>query len=84
MIIPRHAAASVSERKSNLASNIDQSGNSDVDVKINMQVDTMPIAFAVLGLALANNQLTEPQYQTAINQLVEATNTYQNTQKHVK
>ncbi|MDR7076796.1 hypothetical protein J2Y03_001819 [Neobacillus niacini] len=55
--------------KSENINTIGQSGNSDVDVKVDVFVDTTPIAFAILTSLLATNQLTVEQYNEAIRRL---------------
>lgn len=37
---------------------IGQSGNSDVDVYVNIEIDTKPIAYALLSSLLATKQIT--------------------------
>ena len=52
---------------------IGQSGNSDVDVYVNIEVDTKPIAYAMLSSLLATKQITRSQYEEAIRNLKELT-----------
>ncbi|TYR81543.1 hypothetical protein FZC66_06805 [Priestia megaterium] len=50
-------------------SEINDSGNSDVDVSVNVNVDTMPIAFVMLYSLLAANQITNEEFNKALEQL---------------
>lgn len=50
---------------------IRQSGNSDVDVSV--QVDTTPIAFAMLCSLLATKQLSNEEFESAVRKLEELT-----------
>lgn len=68
--------SSFNDIQSNLSSSIDRSGNSDVDVNVIVQVDTMPIALAVLCLSLANKQLTRQEFESAVEELIEVTRQY--------
>ncbi|GAA0323868.1 hypothetical protein GCM10008967_12990 [Bacillus carboniphilus] len=52
-------------------SRINQSGNSDVDVNVKVEVDTKPIAYALLVSLLSTNQLSRSQFNEAVNQLDE-------------
>jgi hypothetical protein len=55
-------------------SSIDHSGNSDVDVNVNVQVDTTPIAFAILCSLLATGQFSNEEFELAVRKLEELTN----------
>ncbi|MED4400827.1 hypothetical protein [Metabacillus fastidiosus] len=66
------------------SSYINRSGNSDVDVNIDIQLDTMPIALALLCLSFANKQLTRKQFEAAVEELVEVTDRYKKGQKKRK
>lgn len=55
--------------KSENINTIGQSGNSDVDVKVDVFVDTTPIAFAILTSLLATNQMTVEEFNEAIRRL---------------
>jgi hypothetical protein len=57
-------------------SQIGHSGNSDVDINVNVQVDTMPIAFAILCSLLATKQLTNEEFDLAIRKLEVLSNNY--------
>jgi hypothetical protein len=57
-------------------SQIGHSGNSDVDVNVNIQVDTMPIAFAILCSLLATKQLTNEEFESAVRKLETLSNHY--------
>jgi predicted negative regulator of RcsB-dependent stress response len=48
---------------------IGQSGNSDVDVQVEVFVDTTPIAFAILTSLLATKQLTVEEFNEAVRRL---------------
>ncbi|SHT26976.1 Uncharacterised protein [Mycobacteroides abscessus subsp. abscessus] len=61
-----------SDLDSNQAS-IGHSGNSDVDVHVNIEVDTRPIAYAVLCSLLATKQLSQIEFETAVKKLEELT-----------
>lgn len=50
-----------------VSSAIDYSGNSDVDIEI--IVDTMPIAYAMLSTLLATGQMSEFEFKRAVRQL---------------
>ncbi|MBT2618650.1 hypothetical protein [Bacillus sp. ISL-78] len=50
---------------------ITQSGNSDVNVHIKINVDVKPIAFAVLYSLLAKEQLTKDEFELALKKLDE-------------
>lgn len=67
--------ASTQSPQSNKSS-IDSSGNSDVNVDANIQVDTIPIAFAVLYYLLATKQLSHEEFEYALRKLLETTNKY--------
>ncbi|WP_142384809.1 hypothetical protein [Bacillus sp. M6-12] len=45
---------------------IGHSGNSNVDVHVSVEVDTRPIAYAMLCALLASNQLSNQQFETAV------------------
>ncbi|MED4530613.1 hypothetical protein [Metabacillus fastidiosus] len=66
------------------SSYINRSGNSDVDVNVNVEIDTMPIALALLCLSFANKQLTRKQFEAAVEELVEVTDRYKKGQKKRK
>ncbi|MCR6596183.1 hypothetical protein NFC80_06010 [Bacillus halotolerans] len=70
-IIPinRHAA----EMPKN-GSVIENSGNSEVHIDIH--IDTMPIAFAILCSALAAKQMTKEEFDTAYTQLLKMKNVH--------
>lgn len=55
---------------------IKNSGNSEVHIDIH--IDTMPIAFAILCSALAAKQMSKEEFYTAYNQLREMNNGYHN------
>ncbi|WP_256241582.1 hypothetical protein [Bacillus sp. V3B] len=53
---------------------IGHSGNSDVDLKVDINVDTTPIGFAILCSLLATEQMNNEQFQISIQKLEELTN----------
>ena len=55
--------------KSENINTIGQSGNSDVDVQIEVFVDTTPIAFAILSSLLATKQMTPTEFNEAVRRL---------------
>ncbi|KAA0546571.1 hypothetical protein FZW96_15115 [Bacillus sp. BGMRC 2118] len=50
-------------------SNIGQSGNSDVDVNVNIEIETISIAYAMLCSMWARNQMTDVEFDRALNKL---------------
>lgn len=52
---------------------IKESGNSDVDVNVQIQVDTKPIAFAILCSLLATKQMSNEEFELAILRLEKLT-----------
>lgn len=52
---------------------IGQSGNSDVDVYVNIEIDTKPIAYALLSSLLATKQITRFEFEEAIKNLEKLT-----------
>ncbi|MDE3838686.1 hypothetical protein C0966_04695 [Bacillus methanolicus] len=50
-------------------SQVAHSGNSDVNVHVNIQVDVTPIAFAVLYSLLATKQLSNEEFELALKKL---------------
>lgn len=54
-------------------SSIGKSGNSDVDVNVNVIVDTTSIAFAYLCSMLATKKMTNDEFETAVQKLEEMT-----------
>lgn len=59
-----------SETRSNQSS-VSQSGNSDVKIHINIQIDVKPIAFAYLYSLLAGQQISNEDFEQAIKRLKE-------------
>ncbi|MGP7816352.1 hypothetical protein [Niallia sp. 01092] len=80
----RTKESSFNDIRSNLSSSVNQSGNSDVDVNVNIQIDTMPIALSLLCLSFANKQLTRQEFESAVNELVEMTNRYKESEGKIK
>ncbi|MGF7534121.1 hypothetical protein AAGG74_10490 [Bacillus mexicanus] len=56
---------------------VKNSGNSEVHIDIH--IDTMPIAFAILCSALAAKQMSKEEFDTAYHQLLEMKNTHSST-----
>jgi hypothetical protein len=57
---------------------IGESGNSDVDVNVVVEVDTMPIAFAILIAQWSSKQLSDKDFGRAIRKLEELTEQHTN------
>lgn len=55
------------------SANIGHSGNSDVDVQVTIEVDTRPIAYALLCSMLATKQLSQSEFETAVKKMEELT-----------
>ncbi|PLR96794.1 hypothetical protein [Bacillus sp. T33-2] len=55
-------------------STIGHSGNSDVDVNVQVHVDTMAIAYAILCAMLGTNRMTNSEFESAVQKLEELTN----------
>lgn len=55
--------------KSENINTIGQSGNSDVDVRVDVFVDTTAIAFAILTSLLATKQMTNEEFEIAVKRL---------------
>ncbi|RFU65327.1 hypothetical protein [Peribacillus glennii] len=62
---------------------IGHSGNSDVDIQLNVQVDTRPIAYAILCSLLATKQMTNEEFSAAVQKMDELT-PYQTSAKNHK
>jgi hypothetical protein len=52
---------------------IGQSGNSDVDLKVDVNIDTTAIGFAMLCSLFATGQMTNEQFHIAVRKLEELT-----------
>ncbi|KKK38240.1 hypothetical protein WQ57_09925 [Mesobacillus campisalis] len=52
---------------------IGNSGNSDIDLNVEVKVDTTAIGFAVLCTLLATGQMNELQFQEAVRKMEELT-----------
>ncbi|OLN22987.1 hypothetical protein BTO30_06950 [Domibacillus antri] len=52
---------------------IGESGNSDVDVNVVVKVDTMPIAFAMLCSLWSSKQLSDEDFERAVERLEKLT-----------
>lgn len=63
---PRNQEIAHSE---NNAAKIGNSGNSDVDIHVHVEVDTKSIAYAMLCSLLATKQLTNSEFEEALNKL---------------
>lgn len=57
-------------------SQVAHSGNSDVNIHINIQVDVKPIALAILYSLLAKNQLSNEEFELALRKLEEYKSKY--------
>jgi hypothetical protein len=75
----RSKESSFNNNRSKLSSSVDHSGNSDVDVNVNIQVDTMPIALSLLCLSL-----TRQEFEAAVENLVEVTNRYKESDRKIE
>jgi hypothetical protein len=62
-------------------STINQSGNSDVDVNVSVEVDTMPIALAILCQAYIKKELTNQQLESAVDKLLDLTDRYRDKKR---
>lgn len=67
----------INEVKADVSSAVNHSGNSDVDVKVHVNLDTMPIALALLCLSYANKQISEQQFSEAVEKLLDVHHQYQ-------
>ncbi|NMD69278.1 hypothetical protein HHO41_03185 [Bacillus sp. DNRA2] len=67
----------INEVKADVSSAVNHSGNSDVDVKVHVNLDTMPIALALLCLSYANKQITQQQFSEAVEKLMDVHHHYQ-------
>lgn len=76
--------SSLKEIKANVSSAINHSGNSDVDVSVNVQMDTMPIALSLLSLSLANKQISREEFEQAVEELIRINNQYKNSNSKMK
>jgi hypothetical protein len=54
---------------------VNQSGNSHVNVNVNVEVDTKAIAYAMLCSSLARKELTNDEFEFALNKLEELVQT---------
>ncbi|WP_081485636.1 hypothetical protein [Bacillus methanolicus] len=63
---------------------VNQSGNSDVDVNVKVNIDTMPIALALLCQSFANKQLTKEEFEIAVKKLLELTDKYRESKNEKK
>ncbi|KAB2333956.1 hypothetical protein [Bacillus mesophilum] len=55
--------------ENNLKTVIERSGNSDVDLTVNVDIDTTPIAYGILCSIFAKGDLTELELEKAIQKL---------------
>ncbi|MTH53424.1 hypothetical protein GKZ89_08340 [Bacillus mangrovi] len=63
----RHGKKYPSAGEIHQLASVNHSGNSDVDV--NVEVDTMPIAFALMYNMYASNQMSKEQFDEGIKKL---------------
>ncbi|WP_318503789.1 hypothetical protein [Bacillus sp. T3] len=64
------------EVKTNTSSSVDHSGNSDVDVNVNVELDMMPIALSLLCLSLVNKQISQQEFEFAVEKLITVNDQY--------
>ncbi|MGG0739205.1 hypothetical protein [Niallia taxi] len=57
---------------------INKSGNSDVDVYVNVEIDTKPIAHAILCTLLATRKISKKDFEEALANLEEITKNHKN------
>ncbi len=76
--------SSLKEIKANVSSAINHSGNSDVDINVHVQMDTMPIALSLLSLSLANKQISREEFEQAVEELIKINNDYKNSDSKMK
>lgn len=57
--------------RNDVRSTIDYSGNSDVDIEVN--VDTTPIAYAMLVTLLATKQISDYEFKKSVRRLEDLT-----------
>ncbi|WP_437833275.1 hypothetical protein ACQRXC_21105 (plasmid) [Niallia taxi] len=57
---------------------INKSGNSDVDVFVNVEIDTKPIAHAILCTLLATKKISKKEFEEALANLEEITKNHKN------
>lgn len=74
--------SSLNDIRSDLSAAVNRSGNSDVDVNVNIQVDTMPIGLSLLCLSFAKKQITREEFESAVKELVKVTNNYKKSDRN--
>ncbi|MCT2345559.1 hypothetical protein M4D71_15485 [Niallia taxi] len=57
---------------------LNKSGNSDVDVYVNVEIDTKPIAHAILCTLLATKKISKKEFEEALIILEEITKNHKN------
>jgi hypothetical protein len=65
---------SIIDNDNDSINSIGHSGNSDVDLKVDVNIDTTPIGFAILCSLLATGQMNNEQFQISVQKLEELTN----------
>jgi hypothetical protein len=71
----------LSSRENFVNLKIEESGNSDVDVNVMVEVDTMPIAFAILIAQWSSRQLSDKDFKRAIQKLEDLTEQHNKNKK---
>lgn len=66
--------ATTNEEPSQVQAKIGHSGNSDVDVFTHVEVDTKPIAYAMLCSLYAQRKLSKNEFNLAVRKLEELMN----------
>ncbi|WP_099354172.1 hypothetical protein [Fredinandcohnia onubensis] len=78
------SSASTNNRLSNskiVEAGVKQSGNSDVDVNVFVEVDVIPIALAFLCLSLVKKEISNEEFEFAAKKLLDQTDKYRETKK---
>jgi len=65
---------SINDNEIETINTIGHSGNSDVDLRVDVNVDTTSIGFAILCSLLATGQMNNEEFQIAVKKLEELTN----------
>ncbi|MBP3040801.1 hypothetical protein J9303_15020 [Bacillaceae bacterium Marseille-Q3522] len=65
---------SIIENENKNVNSIGHSGNADVDLKVDVNIDTTAIGFAILSSLLATGQMSEEAFQIAVQRLEALTN----------
>lgn len=62
------------ENENESVNSIGHSGNSDVDIKVEVNVDTTAIGFAILSSLLATGKMSYEEFKKAVEKFEELTN----------